>query len=72
MTNTYFSAIEHYRTSSRSHYHADAMSLGMEADVVLHCYPTGRDNARTPMHWDDSSHAGFTEGIPWLPANPTT
>jgi oligo-1,6-glucosidase len=22
------------------------------------------------MHWDDSSHAGFTEGIPWLPANP--
>jgi oligo-1,6-glucosidase len=22
------------------------------------------------MQWDDTSHAGFTEGIPWLPVNP--
>ena len=29
-----------------------------------------RDNARTPMQWDDRSHASFTEGIPWLPVNP--
>ena len=29
-----------------------------------------RDNARTPMHWDDTAHAGFSEGIPWLPVNP--
>ena len=29
-----------------------------------------RDNARTPMHWNDTRHAGFTEGIPWLPVNP--
>ena len=21
------------------------------------------------MQWDDTSHAGFTEGIPWLPVN---
>ncbi len=26
----------------------------------------GRDNARTPMQWDGSKNAGFTEGRPWL------
>ncbi|SEP63158.1 alpha-glucosidase [Loktanella sp. DSM 29012] len=27
----------------------------------------GRDPARTPMPWDDSAQAGFTDGTPWLP-----
>ena len=29
-----------------------------------------RDNARTPMQWDDGPEAGFTTGTPWLPVNP--
>ncbi len=29
-----------------------------------------RDNARTPMQWDDSEQAGFTKGTPWMPVNP--
>jgi len=29
-----------------------------------------RDNARTPMQWDASPHAGFTSGTPWIAANP--
>ena len=28
-----------------------------------------RDNARTPMQWDDSPNAGFTSGRPWLRVN---
>ena len=29
-----------------------------------------RDNARTPMQWDDSENAGFTTGTPWFYVNP--
>ncbi|KAJ1310693.1 hypothetical protein OPQ81_009219 [Rhizoctonia solani] len=28
-----------------------------------------RDNARVPMQWDDSPHAGFTKGTPWMRVN---
>lgn len=30
----------------------------------------GRDNARTPMQWNDGSNGGFTTGTPWLHVNP--
>lgn len=29
-----------------------------------------RDNARTPVQWDDSENAGFTSGTPWIGVNP--
>ncbi len=29
-----------------------------------------RDNARTPIQWDDTENAGFSTGTPWMPVNP--
>ena len=38
---------------------------------MMACFNTvGRDNARTPMQWDDSENAGFTTGTPWIKVNP--
>ena len=35
---------------------------------VIHA--KSRDNARTPVQWDASEHAGFTTGTPWIKVNP--
>ena len=35
-----------------------------EAFRIVHS--KARDNARTPMQWDSSAGAGFTDGTPWL------
>jgi oligo-1,6-glucosidase len=71
MTNTQFVDISAYRDIESVNYYAEAMSLGLEAETVLASLAVrSRDNARTPVQWDDTSHAGFTQGIPWLPVNP--
>ncbi|MDN6728628.1 MAG: glycoside hydrolase family 13 protein [Alkalibacterium gilvum] len=39
-------------------------------EIIRSINAKGRDNARTPMQWNDDKHAGFTEGEPWLKVNP--
>jgi oligo-1,6-glucosidase len=44
---------------------------GMDpATVMAGIHAKSRDNARTPMQWDDSPNAGFTSGTPWIGVNP--
>lgn len=39
-------------------------------DLIASINAKGRDNARTPMQWEDSENGGFTTGTPWLHVNP--
>ncbi|WP_445505953.1 glycoside hydrolase family 13 protein [Niallia sp. 03190] len=39
-------------------------------EIIASINSKGRDNARTPIQWDDTENAGFTTGTPWLHINP--
>ena len=71
MTNSYFTSIEQYQDLEAVNWYREELEAGRDsADLLRSLATKGRDNARTPMHWDDSEHAGFTTGEPWLPAHP--
>lgn len=72
MTNVRFSSIDHYRDiETLNMYKVKVLEEGQdEVKVMESIYAKGRDNARTPMQWDDSPNAGFTTGTPWIGVNP--
>ncbi len=71
MTNFPFGGIAEFRDIEALNHYAEATSRGDDAASVLAALRAkGRDNARTPMQWDDSTHAGFTTGVPWISVHP--
>jgi oligo-1,6-glucosidase len=72
MTNVRFESIEDYKDIEiLNMYHEKVIENGEDPQKVMQSiYVKGRDNARTPIQWDNSKHAGFTTGTPWLRVNP--
>ena len=72
MTNVYFDKLEDYRdieSINAFHQYVDSGIVKAE-DMMRYLKESSRDNARTPMQWDDSKNAGFTDGTPWINVNP--
>ena len=70
MTNVRY-PIEEYRDIETLNLYRERMEAGYEKeDVMESIYAKSRDNARTPMQWDNGTHAGFTDGTPWMKVNP--
>ena len=72
MTNIYFDKLEDYCDIESINYFKEFTESGlMTPEHMMKCLMLrSRDNARTPMQWDDSKQAGFTEGEPWIKVNP--
>ena len=72
MTNVAFESIEDYRdVATRNMYREAVEERGFDPeDVLKEVHAKSRDNARTPMQWDASEHAGFTADTPWIKVNP--
>ena len=71
MTNAYFKSISDYRDIEAINAYKEYTESGlMTEEEMLNCLKMiSRDNARTPMQWDDSANAGFTTGTPWISVN---
>jgi oligo-1,6-glucosidase len=72
MTNAHFTRFDQYQDIESIRHVAQARTLASATDeqLLAGLAAMSRDNARTPVQWDDTPNAGFTTGRPWLAVNP--
>ncbi|ALC83559.1 MULTISPECIES: glycoside hydrolase family 13 protein [Bacillus] len=72
MTNSEFTSVHDFNDieSINSYYDLKNRAKWDEEKIMNALKARSRDNARTPVQWDQTEHAGFTTGNPWLEVNP--
>ncbi|MGG4036022.1 alpha-glucosidase [Paenibacillus cisolokensis] len=71
MTGVRFASIEDYNDIAMKNRYREEVEKGRDPKEVFESLlALSRDNSRTPMQWDDTEHAGFTTGTPWIKVNP--
>lgn len=72
MTNTHFATLDDVvDVEARNAYHelVDQEKIISGQKLLRYFDAKSRDNARTPMQWNDQKNAGFSSGKPWLQLN---
>lgn len=71
MTNYPVKSIDEVSDIESINMYNERLKAGYDAQSLIHAINVkGRDNARTPIQWDNTKNAGFTTGTPWLHVNP--
>jgi len=71
MTNCPITDISQVNDIESINMYHERLEQGYTKEDILHSINAkGRDNARTPIQWDDTENSGFTTGSPWLHVNP--
>lgn len=70
MKNAVWSSIEEFDDiSTKDQYHIAREAGFTDEEALKVCNRMSRDNARTPVQWNNQENAGFTTGTPWLKVN---
>ena len=71
MSNIKFDNIDDYNDLMTINWYKLTEAEGGDTQALIESHKiSGRDNARTPIQWDNTANAGFTSGKPWLRINP--
>jgi oligo-1,6-glucosidase len=71
MTNVAFDTIADYRDlETLNMYREQVIEKGaLPKNIMQSIHVKSRDNARTPMQWNDKENAGFSTAKPWIKVN---
>lgn len=70
MTNRLVKDISEVKDIESINMYKEELENGKHSEELLNAINhKGRDNARTPMQWNDEMNAGFSKGTPWIAVN---
>ncbi|MEZ8013936.1 MULTISPECIES: alpha-glucosidase [Vibrio] len=71
MTNVAFDNLDQYKDIETHNFYKVKTESGVTHEHMMDAiHENSRDNARTPMHWNNQANAGFSDGTPWIELNP--